>query len=231
MWNQFRSNIRKDGYADELGSLTLSWMKKIGECVSSPIADNDILYIANMLGIVYAIDIKQNSIIWRTELKIPVVSTPIVHDNMLYLATFDTWIKGTKFKNRNYLIALDIEEGKVRWNADIKGDIFASPTILNDEIIIGALDGYVYAFDMNGNIRWKIESNAPIWSSPAILNDKIIIGSDDNNLYCMKDGDILWKVKLAEKVRSSTPCITPSSILIGSYDGSVYCLDHYGNIR
>lgn len=131
MWNQFRRNDKRDGYVDDLSSLNLSWFKKVGECVSSPVID-DVLYITNMLGVVYAIDLN-GSIIWRTELNIPVVSTPILHDNMLYLATFDTWIKGTRFKNTNYLIALE-REGKVIWKTSMEGDTFSSPTILDDNM-------------------------------------------------------------------------------------------------
>ena len=72
---------------------------------------------------------------------------------------------------------------------------FSSPTVANDVLFIGALDGRLYAYDAAGSQAcsgtptvcdpvwsWKISDEA-IWSSPTIVNGRVFVGSSDKNLW------------------------------------------------
>ena len=50
------------------------------------------------------------------------------------------------------IYAFDINnEGKMKWNVQVTGDIFSSPCICDKKIIvIGSLDSKIYAIDMRG---------------------------------------------------------------------------------
>ena len=65
--------------------------------------------------------------------------------------TFNSWIikENSKSLNKNLIYALDInKEGKKKWNVQILGDIFLSPCICNEKmIVVRSLDSTVYAID------------------------------------------------------------------------------------
>jgi outer membrane protein assembly factor BamB len=105
----------------------------------------------------------------------------------LISCTFNSWIikENSKSLNKNLIYALDInKEGKKKWNVQILGDIFSSPCICNEKmIVVGSLDSTVYAIDFRGNIIWTFNTCNSIWSSSATNNKEIFIGSDDCYLY------------------------------------------------
>jgi outer membrane protein assembly factor BamB len=149
----------------------------------------------------------------------------------LISCTFNSWIikKNSKSLNKNLIYALDInKEGKKKWNVQILGDIFSSPCICNEKmIVVGSLDSTVYAIDLRGNILWTFNTGSSIWSSPATNNKEIFIGSDDCYLYSFSlDGNLIGKTKLESKIRS-TPSLMKdtNSLFIGTNTGAMYCLD------
>ncbi|MRN68723.1 MAG: PQQ-binding-like beta-propeller repeat protein, partial [Nitrosopumilales archaeon] len=68
---------------------------------------------------------------------------------------------------------------------EIPGDVFSSPCLVDDAIIVvGSMNNGIYALEgYNGNVRWKLETGGEVWSSPSYNGNEIFIGSDDGFLY------------------------------------------------
>ena len=232
-WLLFRGNEARSGIFPEklTRELSLFWVIEMGPMISSAISHNNIVYNSTITGRIFAIDIYKKKIIWQKELGSPLVSSLLLYDNLLISCTFNSWItnENSKSHERNVIYALDINnEGKMKWNVQVAGDIFSSPCICDKKIIvIGSLDSKIYAIDMRGNIIWTFNTGDSIWSSPATNNHEIFIGSDDCYLYSINlNGGLNWKRMLEGKIRA-TPSLMKStnSLFIGTHKGIMYCLD------
>jgi outer membrane protein assembly factor BamB len=229
-WKMFRGNAMRSGLSSSKlpRRPSLNQILEFGPMVASPIYDNDIIYVATITGRIFAANISQKEVKWHSNITSPIVSSPLFHKGMLISATFDSWIKDTVFLGKNLVFALDTNRGDQLWNLEINGDVFSSPCVVKDMIIIGATNKNLLAIDsINGNPIWTFETLGEIWSSPSFNGDSLFVGSDDGFLYCLNlDGKPNWKTKLSGKVRSSSPCLSEDNLIfIGTQNGSVYCLD------
>ena len=230
----FRGNAMRTGISSS--SLprrpSLQWLIELGPIIASPVYENSTLYAPTITGRIFALNVFQKQIKYHFSIGSPIISSPLLHQDMLIAATFDSWIKETTFLGKNLLFALHTRTGEQIWNFEIDGDIFSSPCLAKDMIIVGSLDRTIYAIDMKGNMRWTYDTQGEIWSSPSFNGNKIFIGSDDGLLYCLDlDGSLQWKTKLNAKIRSSSPCLSSDGLIfIGTHAGGMYCLDQYDGI-
>ena len=202
---------------------------ELGPIIASPVFENSTLFVPTITGRIFALNIFQRRIKYHFNIGSPIISSPLLHQDMLIAATFDSWIRETIFLRKNLVFALDTKTGEQIWTFEIKGDIFSSPCAAKDIIFVGSLDRSIYAIDMKGTLRWTFQTQGEIWSSPSYNGDNIFIGSDDGFLYCLDlDGSLRWKTKLNGKIRSSTPCLSSTDLIfIGTHAGGMYCLDQY----
>ena len=235
-WKMFRGSPRRTGVSGSRVSNRplLLWVTEIGPSVSSPLFEDGTIYISTIAGRIFAISLAQKRIKWQSDIGSPVVSSPLVHNKMLIVATYDTWNKDTTSRGKNFVFGIDIDDGKRRWCCEISGNIFSSPCIIdNTSIVIGSTRSSIYTIDVyNGNIKWIFDTDGAVWSSPSYNGREIFIGCDDGFLYCLdKDGRLCWKTNLSGKVRSSTPCLSTyddgqnSSLFVGTYSGGMFCLN------
>jgi outer membrane protein assembly factor BamB len=212
---------------------SLLWVTEVGPTVSSPLFSNGVIYISTITGRTFALDPSRKQIKWHFNVGSPVVSSPLLYDGTLVIATFDSWIKGTSFAGKNFVVGINKENGKKIWEYEIPGDIFSSPCLVdNMTIVIGSINNGVYALEgAGGNIRWKFDTGGEVWSSASYNGNEIFIGSDDGFLYCLDiDGKLCWKTKLNGKIRSSSPCLSleedrSTPVFIGTYNGGMFCLN------
>src|SRR6476660_3044832 len=66
----------------------------------------------------------------------PMVASPVFDNSIVYAAT----IKGTAFLGKNLVLALNAKTGEQVWSFEIDGDIFSSPCIIQDMIIVGSMN-------------------------------------------------------------------------------------------
>ena len=227
-WKMFRGNAMRTGISSSTLSLkpSLKWVVELGPMISSPIFDNSIVYAATTTGRIFALKIYQRQEKWRSNIGSSIVSSPLIQQDLLICATFDSWIKEKIFPSKNLIIALDINTGEMAWQIKISGDIFSSPCLANDIIIVGSLDKCIYAIDIYGDLKWRVETQGEVWSSPSFNGNELFVGSDDGFVYSLNsDGELQWKTKLDGKIRSSSPCLSNDGLIfIGTHNGSIYCL-------
>jgi outer membrane protein assembly factor BamB len=229
-WKMFRGNAKRTGLSSSNLSRrpSLCQITEFGPMVASPIYDTDVVYVATITGRIFAASVSQKEVKWHSNMASPIVSSPLLQEGLLISATFDSWIKDTAFLGKNLVFALDTNSGDQMWSLEINGDVFSSPCVAKDMIIIGSMNKNLLAIDSSiGDLKWTFEALGEIWSSPSFNGDSIFVGCDDGFLYCLNlDGKLKWKTKLNGKIRSSSPCLSEDNLIfIGTQNGSVYCLD------
>lgn len=180
-----------------------------------------------------------------------VLSTPAV-GNIDNDADLEVIVSGSN--GRLYVFSHD---GNIQWEASI-GDVLdsfgsqvinSSPVIADldedgePEILVGAFDNKLYAFDKYGNELWTFEAGDVIMSIPVVADidtssdgNEVVIGSGDTYLYLLDEsGEEIWSYATGWSIRSSALIIDMDDngdleIIIGSDDHKVYAFNHDGSL-
>jgi outer membrane protein assembly factor BamB len=255
-WNSFAGGVDHNSYRDESSDfVTNLWTFNMESPIhSSPAVYKDYAYVVSDNGILKAIDMETGEEEWDLDLESPTNSSPIVHKNMLYIGCEDglkavdinshkiKWdydcdnVESTPFyhddviyfgSDDGHLYGLN-DDGKVKFNKKLDGELKSSPIVVGDTIYIGSTNTKLYSIDTDESKNWDFTTGDEILSSPGYVNDTVIFGSSDGNIYCLNEsnGDLIWKQDLSNKVISS-PTIDEhdNSVYIGSDEGNLTCLD------
>lgn len=199
--------------------------------LSSPVIDNNTLYIGSGNGSMFAIDIITKKVKWTFPTGSPVHSSPALAEGLLY------------FGNLNGSIyALDAITGKQQWIIKTRGDtlnnesagfdrkaIIASPALKDGILILGGRDGYLYALDAKtGKPKWDYNYDISWVVSSAAIKDSIVVsGTSDGHLlnaFNLYSGKKLWEFQVGAPIFSS-PIIIGNTILSPCNDGNIYTID------
>jgi outer membrane protein assembly factor BamB len=198
---------------------------------SSPVVNDNLVYIGGIDSILHVIDINTGRETWRFQTKGEIRSSVCIGDNRLYLNGGD----GT-------LYALDKLSGKLLWRFSTLGekkydfaDYFHSAPILKNGILyFGSGDGFLYAVNSEkGDLLWKFRTGNIIHTTPAIDDNRIFFGSFDGFIYALDlyTGNQLWKFKTVGHryfpvgEAQGSPAVSNGLVFIGARDYNVYALD------
>jgi outer membrane protein assembly factor BamB len=150
-WTMFRGNTRRTGSVrtKPLNRPLLYWIIELGPIISSPIYEGGFLYVATITGRIFCLDISRREIRWHQNIGSPIVSSPLILDNMLVCATFDSWVSGDNLEN-NFVYSLDKNDGMMIWRIQMGGDIFSSPCPAGKNIALGSMDHGMYFLIQEG---------------------------------------------------------------------------------
>lgn len=190
------------------------------------------LYVPNDNFFIYAIDRDTGKPVWKIRMGDQTWSLPAVQ-----LST------GMLFGGNNNMISLfgkniynTDSDGSMQWSYFITGTVAASPLITADgKMIVGAFDGYVYAFDTKtGHLLWSFGTRDHIYASPALLPDGTVIqASADGTVYALdpSTGQERWAFDTLMPIRSSPAIDADGNIYFGSGEGKLFVLNPDGTFR
>ena len=171
----------------------------------SPTLDGYMVYTADQLGIVAAIDWREREApfeknarwlmtqlwAWGFVRDLPppkgltwgvalhgnsFVASPIVTEDRLYVAAAERRIH-----------ALDKETGETEWTFSSDGWFHSPLTLGGGSIFIGDRFGTLYAVNADtGDELWRFETDAPISSTPVSANGLLYFTSEDGSLYALE---------------------------------------------
>lgn len=152
-------------------------------------------------------------LLWRFQAEGAIYHSPVADENAIYVCT----LKGMVY-------ALD-SQGNPKWSRQLyrtpKADgtprlerIDAPPSIFNDILYIGSLNGTVYALNnQTGDTIWKYEIDEPILGSISLHDDKsgggparlIVLGQDTGALFSLdpKSGEKIWQTESIDRCDGS----------------------------
>jgi outer membrane protein assembly factor BamB len=115
-----------------------------------------------------------------------VISTPIIHNNVVYIANGQDPEHG---EGTGHLYAIDAtkrgditESGRLWHYTDIRRSI-STGAIYDDILFYPDFSGFVHALDIKtGKPYWKHDMFAAIWGSPMVIDGKVYIGDEDGDI-------------------------------------------------
>jgi outer membrane protein assembly factor BamB len=157
-----------------------------GEFVSSPALVGNRLFIGCTDGNVYAVDSGSGQEVWRVETGGPIISSPAVAGDVLYVGSFGA------------LFALDtatgaatspFQGGSQAQQYQIGAAVDSSPTVVDDVVYVGGSDGNLYAFDVETNGSRTFPAGSPVLSSPAVHAGVVYVGGF-GLVYALRAADL-----------------------------------------
>ena len=201
----------------------LVWTIRTGDEVrSSPVADNEHVYVGSYDGKLYAVRLRDGGIIWQMETRRGICATPAVHNDTVVIGSEDSSVYGVKRRT-----------GRQLWTYRTGLPIRSSPRIADDRVYIGSDDGNLYCLDLaTGALVWRSRTWSHVRSSAAFADGLVLVGSDDGYLYAVESerGSVLWRFQTPAPIVSS-PCVAYGTVCFGSMDGSLYAIRTSGGER
>ena len=120
---------------------------------------------------------------------------------------------------------LDQPEAR-KWAVNLDGAIQSSPLLLPDTLYVSALDGKVYALELQkGKKRWTFGTKGPILASPVTERNTLYIGSTDHAFYALDlaNGKQRWKFDTDSPI-FATAAVAQGVVCFGG-NGKIYGLD------
>ncbi|NWJ97388.1 MAG: serine/threonine-protein kinase [Chloroflexi bacterium] len=186
------------------------------EVRSSPVVNQNMVFIGSYDSNLYALDAKNGQFIWKAATNGGVAGTPCLAEQLIVVGSED-----------GSVYAFDQSRGQQQWVFRTTGPVRSSPRYQPPMIFFGSDDYHIYCVEARtGRQAWKARTWKPVRSSAVISAGKIFIGSDDSQLYALdgSNGNQVWKWRAQDEIRSS-PAVYDNKIFVGSMDSHIYCID------
>lgn len=131
--------------------------------------------------------------------------------------------------------ALIQERPQVKWRFQTEGQVYSSPVLYADKIIIGSCDSNLYALNKaDGSVLWKYKTGGEVRATAAVDQQVVYFLSADGHFYALDvhTGKQLWTFKTeGEKTYDiwdyfqSSAAVESGIVYFGSGDGHIYALD------
>lgn len=155
------------------------------------------------------------TVLWTADAlaKDRIIAPPLSVNGAVYVGTAD-----------NTLLALEAENGALRWQFDTGHSIWAQPVYDDGVLYVASLDKKLYALDeQTGAEIWRKELTGAIVGAPAIGEGMIFIGSFDRQLHALdlKTGVERWSTAANDWIWAA-PVYHDGSVYFADIDGYVY---------
>ncbi len=181
---------------------------------STPFLDKEHIYFGTNEGDFYCLTFK-GKIFWRYRAKRGIISSPIVHQGVVYFADLS-----------GVLHALDAQNGWVLWRFRMGKGSVSSPAVNDRSVFIGSADGAVYCIDAErGREIWHYQTKHQVPGSPIVNDEHVFIGSADGHMYCLeaKTGRLRWKFPTEGPITGAAVLVN-NILYFGSTDHRLYAL-------
>lgn len=190
-----------------------------------PAVSNGIVFVGVYDGKIQAIEVDTGRIV-ETEVvsdDFEIVGGPLIHENNLYIGSGDGILRSYDLDFSNQQVTFNDD-----WSYELDGEIWSTPVIHDDTLIITSLDHYVYALNKDtGELVWKVKTGGAIAATPVVQEGTVFVGSFDGVFYAfdLNTGDEEWVFEKASNWYWGGSVIRDKTIYIPSLDGKLYALD------
>ncbi len=165
----------------------------------SIILKKNVIFAADNLGYVYALDVSTKKIVWAKNYGVPFFSNIKIIDDLLFLVNKDNKVYILNLLSGEKIWEYSTDRSKL--NTKYKNIISYS----DNNLILLNTNGSVYAIDiLNKNIKWFYNVNSIVVSKNDIFNgisniiDKrsvLIASSNSISALDLENGDLIWQKK------------------------------------
>ena len=170
--------------------------------------NNNVLYISDNIGYIYAIDYNKKKLLWAKNFKIPFRSNIKVFTNIITVADTNNVLYLINKFNGEQLRSIPTEENALKSN-------FLNSIALNEQFLFFLNTyGSIYSTDYKGDIRWFLNVNNSSGlkttnlfnSNPIVIHENKIIISTEYNLFVMSaiNGRLIYKISISSIIQPIT---------------------------
>jgi outer membrane protein assembly factor BamB len=209
----------------------LIWQNKSGEAILSRLAVSDSVIVAGTAeGDLISFKAANGKIIQTLGLNEPVTSQLITLDGEYNGVPATCVIAGT---SKGSLYCYDIISLEMIWeNHSAHGLIAGDPLFVNDRIIYGSRDGYLYCVDAkSGIINWKLlkddsSDNSQVLCKPVSDEKSVFVVSQDNTISSIDLllGRTIWQKNNFDAYNSIGISSSKADIFIKSYKDNFFII-------
>ena len=175
------------------GDDKLAWKVDLGgKLWSSPVADEERVYVASLDHHLHAINITTHEIDWVADLNAANTGAPVVANDLVIVGSFS-----------DSLAAFHAADGSPAWNAPTKGWIWANPIVYEETIYAVDMDGNFYTLNLadGTSLADTIRPDGAVIAAPAFNNGRVLLATENGTLYAItSDGNLdtleTWDAKL-----------------------------------
>jgi len=177
---------------------------------SRPVSDGEFVYQASMDHHLYAIDLRDGSKVWSTDLGGAVIYSPTIsEDGVLYVSTLA----------RN-LSAIEAATGKILWQRSFEENLWTQPALHEDRLFFGDMAGQIYSVSItDGGDIWTQNVDQPVTGQPTIMDEMVIFPIEEGMLIATSlTGERLWSITVDGKLFTG-PVVTGDRLAVGISGG------------
>jgi outer membrane protein assembly factor BamB len=222
-WPVFRGNAQATGVAEGTlpKELSLLWKFPVekGSFESTPIVDGNSVYIGDMDGTFYALDLTTGQQLWKFDKgkeKIGFTSAAAVRDGLVYAGDID-----------GELFCLNVATGEKKWSVKSEGEIDSAPNFYHGNLLFGSQDATLYCVDAKTGVeQWKHTIGDQIRCSPTVVQDRCFLAGCDGKLHVVNlhNGEEIGAMDI-DSPTGSTPAVAGDFIYFGTEGATFFCVN------
>jgi len=186
--------------------------EKTGRCDGSPAVGGGRIVYGNCNADLYAFSVEDGG----RQAQIPLGSDCQVAGGVAVLG--DRAFSGSRCGR---VFCADLDNQRIVWsNAVASGELFGTPAVSADAVVVGAGDGNVLALARDtGELKWKHAAGGPVKSAVVAAEQVVVSAGGKLLLLSLAAGDELWSAAVSDSVTS--PAVAAGLILVGGDDGTL----------
>lgn len=152
-----------------------------------------------------------------------IIGGPLIHQNKLFIGATDGILRSYSLEFSNQQVSFNDE-----WEFEVGGEIWSTPVISGETLIITSLDHSVYALKKDtGELLWIAKTGGAIAATPTVEKNTVYVGSFDGVFYAFDlfTGEEIWTFDKASNWYWGKAVINGDMIYVPSLDGNLYALD------
>ncbi|MCD4738708.1 MAG: PQQ-binding-like beta-propeller repeat protein [Anaerolineae bacterium] len=206
---------------DQTPGLAWEFSDAEGQYVGAGTIAGDLFLIGNGDGKLYAINLADGSLVWSFATQDRIWATPLVVDELVYVASLD-----------HHCYALSLKSGAEQWQLETAGAIAASPVLAGGHIWLGDFGDQLYQVDpQSGEVVWIFEDGESwFWATPLVSESTIYFADVGGEVFAfdIASQELLWSTATDAIFRGQGVFSTDGEqlILLPAHErGLIYALD------
>lgn len=219
-WPLFRGDSFSTGVAHtslpEKPELLWKMEVKGGSFESTAAIVDGVVYIGDLDGKLYALDLKTGEKKWEHKIESGFMASPAVQNGRLYIGDTD---------GRVY--CYDTKTGQPLWGFETQAEIDSSANFYKENVLVGSQDATLYCLNATtGKLVWKFAIADQIRCSPTIVENRCFVAGCDSKLHVidLDKGEEVAAVEIGAPT-GVTPAVKGDLAYFGTEAGSFFAVD------
>ena len=192
------------------------WRKNLrGSGVAGPFLTGQLVITATggREGRVYAYRIETGRKAWDRELG-PVSPPLAIADSLVFAGT-----------EQGVLVALDQDNGQVRWRREFRSAITTGPTVAGADLVLATREKLYRIDRLTGETRASRELPGALITAPAVTHDRLIYTSPDGFIAAFDQSslELRWKIEVEEPIFGGA-VVARDTVFAVSISGKVWSI-------